>query len=57
MNTTDRKRFKRALIEALDGLKSEARCYCFDNEPEYLAVKSYLENAIKTAQEGKGSDQ
>lgn len=43
MNDTDKKRFSRSITEALDGLKQDAHCYCYGDEPEYTHLIELIE--------------
>lgn len=47
MNDTDKRRLARALKEAWEHIESEARCYCLQEQPEYLEIKTMLEEKIR----------
>lgn len=51
MNNTDKRRLARALKDALEHVEQEARCYCLLNEPEYLEIKTMLEEKIHKLKE------
>ncbi len=51
MNDTDKRRLARALKEALEHVTAEARCYCLQDEPEYLEIKTTLEEKIRALKE------
>lgn len=51
MNDTDKKRLARALQYALEHVSQEARCYCLQDEPEYLEIKTMLEKKIRELKE------
>lgn len=42
MNDVNRKRFIRALSEAVDELTANAKCYGYKNEPEFVEIVSQL---------------
>ena len=53
MNELSRKRFVRALRYAQETLAGDARCYCYEHELDYLAVKEDLKYAIRLLEEGE----
>ena len=46
-NNVNHPRFVRSLRWALDTLSKEARCYGYRDDPDYLEIKTYLENQIE----------
>lgn len=40
-------RFARSLEDALDTLATAARCYGYSDDPDYLEVKTFLENKLR----------
>ena len=51
MNDTDKRRLARALKEAWEHVEQEARCYCLQNEPEYLEFKTLFDTKIRELKE------
>ena len=50
MNDTDR-RLAKEVKEALEHITSEARCYCPQEQPEYLEIKKIFEEKIHVLKE------
>ncbi len=44
MNHESKKRLARSIRKVLSNLDSDAKCFCFTNEPEFKEVKAYLIN-------------
>ena len=42
MNDVNKKRFIRALSEAVDKLTTNAKCYGYKHEPEFVAIVSQM---------------
>ena len=54
MEELSAKRFVRALHAARELLAGEAKCFCYENEKEYLEIKEDLKFAIRALEDGEG---
>ncbi len=48
MNQESQKRLARSIRKVLSDLDSDAKCFCYTNEPEFKEVKAYLINTANT---------
>lgn len=53
MNKLSAKRFVRALSAAQELLAREAKCYCYENDKEYLEVKESIKFSIRMLEESE----
>lgn len=53
MNKLSAKRFVRTLRAAQELLEREAKCYCYENDKEYLEVKENIKFSIRMLEESE----